>query len=130
MVPGFFIAVTYHQIFLTLTYSYNCMSYKKLYQHLIDCILNGDGESNMKQRQAAFDQAGLPAPLDELVAKVAHNAYKLTDSDIAAAKATGSSENQLFELIICSAVGQASRQYQSGLLALAEATQKGESHAS
>lgn len=61
---------------------------------------------------------------------MAYQSYKVTDSDIAAVKATGVTEDQLFELLICGAVGQASRQYQSGLTALAGAIQEGGRHAS
>lgn len=106
------------------------MEYKKLYQDLIDRILKGKGESSPEQRQAAFNNAGLPGPLNLLIGKVTNDAYKVTDSDVASAKAAGSSEDQLFELIICGAAGQASRQYQSGLAALAEATKEGGRHAS
>ncbi len=106
------------------------MEYKKLYQDLTDRILQGKGQSTPQQRQAAFDNGDLPKPLNTLINKVAHSAYKITDSDIAAAKETGVTEDQLFELIICGAVGQASRQYQSGLAALGEAINKGDYHAS
>jgi|SRR6185312_17536901 len=106
------------------------MKYDQLYQRLIDSILKGKGESTPEQRQAAFDNAGLPQPIDRLVNKVAHEANKVTDNDIAVAKAAGNSENQLFELIICGAIGQASRQYESGLSALAEAIKEGGGHAS
>src|SRR6185437_10480318 len=100
------------------------MEYKKLYQDLMYRILKGKGDSTPQLRQAAFDHINLPQPLGALIDKVAHQAYKVTDSDIAAVKETGVTEDQLFELIICGAVGQASRQYQSGLAALAEAKQE------
>ena|ERR1700760_3921520 len=106
------------------------MEYKKLYQDLTDRILKGKGESTPQQRQAAFDNTDLPKSLNALIDKVANHAYKVTDNDIAAVKATGVTEDQLFELIICGAVGQASRQYQSGLIALAEVTKEGGYHAS
>ena len=106
------------------------MEYKQLYQRLIDRILHGKGESEPQQRQAAFDNTGLSQPLNTLIDKVAYRAYQVTDSDIASVKQPGLTEDQLFELIICGAVGQASRQYQSGLAALAEATEEGGSHAS
>ncbi len=44
-----------------------------------------------------------------------------TDGDIAAVKAAGFSDDQTFELVVCAAVGEATRQYQSGLAALAAA---------
>jgi hypothetical protein len=37
-------------------------------------------------------------------------------------KAFGLSENQICELVVCAAVGQATRQYDTALMALAEAT--------
>ena len=104
--------------------------YQSLYHALLDRIVKGDGQSSRQQRQAAFNNTGLSRPLSHLIGKVAHHAYKVTDADIAAAKQAGVTDDQLFELIICGAVGQASRQYESGLAALAEAVRKGGSHAS
>ena len=108
----------------------NAVSYEQLYHDLLNRILKGKGDSSQEQRQAAFNNAGLSEPLSTLINKVAHHAYQVTDSDVASAKAAGSSEDQLFELIICGAAGQASRQYESGLAALAEATKEGGRHAS
>lgn len=108
----------------------NSNGYKQLYQNLIDRILKGKGDSPREQRQAAFNNADLPQSLSILINKVAHHAYKITDRDIDEVKTTGVTEDQLFELIICGAVGQASRQYESGLAALAEAIQEGGRHAS
>jgi len=106
------------------------MEYKKLYQDLTGRILKGKGESTTQQRQAAFDQTDLPEPSNTLINKVAYQSHKVTDSDISAVKATGVTEDQIFELVICGAMGQASRQYQSGLTALADAIQEGGHHAS
>lgn len=107
----------------------NDVSYQQLYQDLLNRILKGKGDSSQQQRQAAFNNAGLSEPLSTLINKVAHQAYKVTDSDIEAVKSTGISEDELFELIICAAAGQASRQYESGLAALAQVTGKGGPHA-
>lgn len=106
------------------------MRYQQLFKHLIDCILYSDGKSTKQQRLSAFENTDLPQPLATLINKVAHHAYRVTDSDINAVKVTGFSEDQLFELIICAAVGQASRQYQKSLAALTEAMKKGGSNAS
>ncbi|PTR45619.1 hypothetical protein C8K38_101348 [Rhodococcus sp. OK611] len=57
-----------------------------------------------------------------LIEKVADHAYRVTDEDIAAVRAAGLSEDQVFEIVVCAAVGQASRQYNSALAALAGAT--------
>lgn len=104
--------------------------YKNLYQTLIDRILKGKGNSSQEQRQAAFSNQDLPQPLQSLINKVAYQAYKVTDSDIEAVRQTGITEDQLFELIICAAVGQASRQYKKGLSALEETVKMGGAHAS
>jgi hypothetical protein len=39
--------------------------------------------------------------------------------------ASGCTEDQVFELVICAAVGQSARLYEAGLAALAEATVEG-----
>ena len=93
---------------------------------LEDRILNGEGETTHDQRVRAFNNAGLPEPLDTLLDKVATKPAQVTDADVAAAKASGVSEHQIFELVICAAVGQSARQYEAGLAALAEALGDGE----
>jgi hypothetical protein len=42
------------------------------------------------QRRAAFNNAVLAEPLRTLIGKVARHAYRVTDGDIAAARASGS----------------------------------------
>jgi hypothetical protein len=46
---------------------------------------------------------------------------QVTDADFAAARAAGFTEDELFELVICAAVGQSGRLYDAGLAALADA---------
>jgi alkylhydroperoxidase family enzyme len=60
--------------------------------------------------------------LDVLIGKVTARPALVTDADFSAAKAAGFSEDQLFELVVSAAVGQAARLYEAGLAALAEAT--------
>ncbi len=95
--------------------------FEQLYQDVLTHVLKGKGFSPESERQAAFDNAGLSDPLRSLVDKVANRAYQITDNDIDTMRITGVSEDQIFELVICAAVGEASRQYTSGLCALAEA---------
>jgi hypothetical protein len=97
---------------------------KKLAAHraLVDRVLNGEGRASAQERAHAFDNDGLSSPLHALIGKVATRPVQVTMSDFAAAKASGFSEDQLFELVICAAVGESSRQYEAGLAALAEAT--------
>jgi alkylhydroperoxidase family enzyme len=68
----------------------------------------------------------MPPPLDTLIGKVAARPTEVTDADFAAAKASGCTEDQVFELVVAAAVGQAARQYEAGLAALAEAAGDGE----
>ncbi len=55
-----------------------------------------------------------------LVDKIVRQAWKISDEDVAAAKATGLNEDQLFELVVCAALGAAKRQYDTALAALEE----------
>jgi len=87
-------------------------------------ILEGDGNAPPSDRRAAFNNSGLAGPVGMLVEKVARRAYSVTDEDIAAAKASGLSEDQLFEIVVCAAVGQATRQYDTALAALEAVTGK------
>jgi alkylhydroperoxidase family enzyme len=93
---------------------------------LVDRVLNGAGRASAEQRARAFSNDGLPPPLDALVGKVATTPTLVAEAEFAAAKASGFSEDQLFELVICAAVGASARLYEAGLAALAEATGNGE----
>lgn len=91
---------------------------------LVMGILEGGGKASPPERRAAFNNSGLGEPVGALVNKVARHAYKVTDEDIAAARASGLSEDQIFEIVVCAAVGQATRQYNAGIAALEAATRK------
>lgn len=92
---------------------------------LVDRVLNGEGRASAEQRAHAFSNDGLSPPLHALIGKVATRPAQVTEADFAAAKASGFSENELFELVVCAAVGQSARLYEAGLAALAEATSTG-----
>ena len=95
---------------------------RKAHRDLVDRVLNGEGTAPAQQRAQAFGNDGLAPPLDALVAKVATSPSRITDADFAAAEAAGLSEDQLFELVVCAAVGQSTRLYEAGLAALSAAT--------
>lgn len=57
---------------------------------LVARILEGDGRASHAQRRSAFNNAGLPEPLNRSIEKVAKRAYTVTDEDIAAVKAAPS----------------------------------------
>jgi len=92
---------------------------------LVARILESEGRASRAERRAAFDNAGLGPPLSTLIDKVANRADTITDSDIASVKAAGLNEDQIFELVVCAAVGEASRQYDAAVAALAAATVPG-----
>jgi hypothetical protein len=93
-----------------------------MYQALVDRVLNGEGTAAAEQRARAFRNEGLSPPLQSLIGKVAARPVQVAEADFAAARASGLSEDQLFELVICAAVGESARMYEAGLAALAEAT--------
>src|SRR4051794_3887263 len=88
---------------------------------LITRVVDGPGTASNQDRRDAFAATG-PEVARALVTKVTQHAYRIIDEDIAAVKAAGASEDQIFELVVCAAVGQATRQFESALAALDEAT--------
>ena len=94
---------------------------------LVTRVLEGGGTAPADQRRAAFENGEFAEPLRTLVDRVALHPTYVTDADVAAVKASGLDEDQVFELVVCAAVGQATRQYEAALAALAAAT--GDDHA-
>jgi hypothetical protein len=88
---------------------------------LVNRILHGPGRAPADQRARAFESAELPEPLRPLLDKVATKSAQVTDADFATAMEAGFTDDQLFELVICAAVGESTRQYEAALAALAEA---------
>ena len=89
---------------------------------LVTRILDGDGRASRVRRRAAFDDTGLAEPLKTLIDKVTKHANKVTGENIAGARASGFSEDQILELVVCAAIGQATRQHDAAHAALVEAT--------
>ena len=78
-------------------------------------------EARLRFRQRASQ------PLRVLLDKVATKSARVTRCGLAAAMEAGFTDDQLFELVICAAVGPATRRYNAGLGGLAEATADAES---
>lgn len=93
-----------------------------LHASLVDRALEGEGQASPEIRRAAFNNEGLPEPFSQFVEKVAHNARMVTDVDIGTLQSAGLSEDQIYEIVVCAAIGQATRQYQNALAALSAAT--------
>ena len=91
------------------------------YKAIITRILEGEGNASTRERQAAFENTVFDKPLNTLLNKVALQPKKIIDEDVEKLIASGLSEDQIFELIICVAVGQSSRQYEAAINALTEA---------
>lgn len=91
---------------------------RQLRKALTERILDEGGTASRSQRRAAFENVGLAEPLKTLIQKVATRAIAVTDRDIAAARASGLTEDQIFEIVVCAAVGQSMRQYESAGVAL------------
>ena len=89
----------------------------RLRKQVIEKALHGPGTTRGDARRAAFDNAGA----GPLVDKVANTAWQVTDEDIAAAKQSGLSEDAIFELVVCAALGQSTRQLDAALAALEKA---------
>lgn len=95
---------------------------RSIHRALVNRILHGPGGVPEEQRVHAFDGTSLPESLRPLLDKVATKPAQVTDADFATATTAGYTDDQLFELVVCAAVGQSTRQYEAGLAALAQAT--------
>ena len=85
---------------------------------LVARVLEGDGVASHIHRRAAFDNTELSRPVSTLIEKVVHHADTVIDEDVLTVCASGLSEDQIFELVVCAAIGQAERQYDTALVAL------------
>jgi alkylhydroperoxidase family enzyme len=99
-------------------------------QLLIDAVLTSPGETEPAIRRALADQAArlgertttkgseIPSELVGYVSKVALHAYKTTDEDIEALLTSGYSEDAVFEITLCAALGAGLVRWERGLAAL------------
>jgi alkylhydroperoxidase family enzyme len=94
----------------------------RLREAVLEHALGGQGLTSVEARRAAFDNSGVDERVRSLVDKVSRHAWRVTDADIADARAEGLSEQEIFELTICAALGQSTRQLQAALHAVDAAT--------
>lgn len=88
---------------------------------VVERVLAGPGKAAPEQRRAAFDNEGVAPAVRALIDKVTETAYKVTDEDVAAAKAAGITEDEIFELAVCASLGEATRQLETALAVLSTA---------
>jgi len=91
---------------------------------LLARILEGDGAAPRAQRRAAFDNASVTGPAGALVQKVCKDAHAIADDDVAAVRKANLGEDEIFEMVVCAAVGEANRQHEAALAALRAAVAK------
>ncbi|HUY75777.1 MAG TPA: hypothetical protein VMV29_03330 [Ktedonobacterales bacterium] len=75
----------------------------------------GGGQRALPPHEGGGD---IPAPLVAYAEKVRRYAYRVTDEDIAALKAAGYTEDQIFEATLSVAFGAARQRYVAGMAAL------------
>jgi alkylhydroperoxidase family enzyme len=111
-------------------------SHSKLRRHaakiqtLVESVLNSRGDSNpdlrraVEQRTAAhggrFPEGGvqLPPEIASYIDKIARHAYKVTDADIKNLRDAGYSEDAIFELTLCAALGAGMARLERGMAAM------------
>lgn len=85
---------------------------------LAERVLQGSGVATHALRRAAFDNAGLEPPWRGFVDKVIEHSAQVTDDDVRAMRDAGQSEDQIFEVVVCAALGEATREYDAAMAAL------------
>jgi hypothetical protein len=84
-------------------------------RRVIDRALTGSGVSSSASRRAAFDNQETDPRVSHLVQAVAAGAWAVTDEDVARPLQAGVAEDEIFELVVCAALGQAQRQLDAAM---------------
>lgn len=87
-------------------------------RRLTASVLGEDGALALGLRRAAHGRGELPAVLQGFVEKLRSAAYRITDEDLSVLRDAGYSEDQLYELITATALGEGQRRLDHGLRAL------------
>jgi alkylhydroperoxidase family enzyme len=93
----------------------------ELFTQLRERVVEGPAELDHRVRRAAFAGENVPSEARDYTDKVRRHAYKVTDSDIAALRAAGWTEEAIFELTIVTAVGSALSRLDIATAVLAQA---------
>ena len=81
-------------------------------------VFESPGETESSIRRAAGSAGPLPMPWAPYAEKVRDHSYRITDGDIAALKAAGRSEEEIFEITVAAATGAALHRLDAGLRAV------------
>jgi len=84
-------------------------------------VIDGPGTTSPAQRRAAADGQADASPLGRYLEQVRTGAYRVTPEAVEALRAAGHADDALFELTIAAALGEARRQLDAGLAAVAKA---------
>jgi hypothetical protein len=88
---------------------------------LVQAVLESPGVTDPATRAAAYQGAALPAPFGRYATRVQSDSQRITDGDIQALLAGGSSEDAVFEITVAAALGAALARLEAGLRPLREA---------
>lgn len=81
-------------------------------------VLDGPAVTSSERRRAAAGSADDDSPLGRYLRKVREHAHRITTAEIEALKASGASDDELFELTVAAALGQSRRQLDAALAAV------------
>jgi alkylhydroperoxidase family enzyme len=106
------------------------IAYPAQVKRIVDSVLGGAGTTEPALRRAVAacaraaagdpgeEDGTLPAELRGFVDRVARQAYRATDEDVAALAGAGYSEDQIFEVAVAAALGASLVRLESGLAAV------------
>ena len=86
---------------------------------LEEAVFSGKARLDSRTRRAIGSRQDVPAELRELVEKIAHHAYRVTDEDVAKLRSKYT-EDELFEVIVSASLGAAAARLDAGLRLLEE----------
>lgn len=89
-------------------------------QRIRQAALAGPGELDPAVRRAIATRTEVPQTLAPFTEKVHRHAYRVVDADVAALRAAGYTEDEIFEATVAAAVGAGFARLDAGLRALKE----------
>jgi hypothetical protein len=92
--------------------------YARLVDRLRQAVFGSSATTEQATRSAAATGGRLSEPFGSYAAKVRDESYRITDSDVAALKEAGHTEDEIFEITVSAAVGAALRSLEAGLRAV------------